>query len=154
MAFAVAVRPGVGRVDNDGVVGNAEFVQHIEYLTDVAVMVDHRVAVGRLPQSRLADALRLGVGEHMHVGEVAPDEERRARGVLALDVVDSGVRDLIVDGLDALLVQRTGVLDGLLTDRAVLRASVSVETSSVASHFSTPRGRASSYSIGNWSLCG
>ena len=66
-------------------------------------------------------ALRLGVGERVHVREVAPDEERRARGVLALDVIDRDVDDLVVDGLHPLLVQRPGVFDGLLADRPVLR---------------------------------
>lgn len=57
----------------------------------------------------------------MHVGEVAPDEEPLARGVLALYVIDCGVSDLVIDGHHPLLVQRPGVLDGLLADRSVLR---------------------------------
>ncbi len=42
-------------------------------------------------------------------------------GVLALDVVDGRVGDVVVDGLHPLGVQRPGVLDDLLADRAVLR---------------------------------
>ena len=41
--------------------------------------------------------------------------------VLALDVVDGGVGDVVVDGLHPLRGQRAGVLDGLLADRAELR---------------------------------
>jgi hypothetical protein len=41
--------------------------------------------------------------------------------VLALDVVDGEFGDLVVDGFHALLVERAGVLDGLLADRAELR---------------------------------
>ena len=41
--------------------------------------------------------------------------------VLALDVVDGGVGDVVVDGLHPLRGQRPGVLDGLLADRSVLR---------------------------------
>ena len=63
-----AVRPGVhvgavvGRIHDEGVVGDAELVEIVEHLADVFVMVDHRVVVGRLPASRLPFALRLGVG--------------------------------------------------------------------------------------------
>ena len=100
---------------------NSEFVEHVEHLPGVTVVVDHRVVVRRLPQPRLAQALRLGVGEDMHVGEVAPREERVARRVLSSDVVDGGVGDLVVDGLHPLSVEWPGVLDGLLAGRTVLR---------------------------------
>ena len=89
-----AVRPGVhvravvGGVDDDGVLGDAEFVEQVEQLPDVAVVVDHRVVVGRLPAPRLAEALRLGVRPEVHVGHVHPDEERGARLVLALDEIE------------------------------------------------------------------
>ena len=49
----VGVRAVVGAVDDDGVVGDAEFVEEIEQLADIAVMVDHRVVVGRLPAAGL-----------------------------------------------------------------------------------------------------
>ena len=52
---AVAVRPVVGAVDDDGVLGDAEFVEAVEQLTDVAVVVDHRVVVARLPKPGLPD---------------------------------------------------------------------------------------------------
>ena len=64
-----AVRPGVhvravvGRIHDEGVVGDAELVEIVERLADVLVVVDHRVVIGRLPASRLPDALWLGVGE-------------------------------------------------------------------------------------------
>ena len=89
---AVAVRAVVGGVDDDGVVGDAEFVEHVEHGADVAVVVDHRVVVLGLPQPGLSLALRLGVGVEVHVGEVAPHEERVARVVLPLDVVDGARR--------------------------------------------------------------
>ena len=116
----VAVRAVVGGVDDDGVVGDAEVVEHVEHRADVLVVVDHRVVVLGLPQPGLALAPGLQVCVQVHVGEVAPDEERVARLVLALDVVDGAVGDVVVDGLHPLGGQRAGVLDGLLADRAEL----------------------------------
>ena len=40
------------RVDDDGVVGDAELVEQVEQLADVLVVVDHRVVVRRLPPAR------------------------------------------------------------------------------------------------------
>ena len=54
----VHVRPVVGRVHHDRVVGDPELVEQVEQLADVLVVVDHRVVVGRLPAAGLADALR------------------------------------------------------------------------------------------------
>ena len=70
----VHVRAIVGAVDDDGVVGDAEFVDLLQNFADVFVMIDHRIVVGRLPPSGLADALLLGVGPQVHVGEVDPHE--------------------------------------------------------------------------------
>ena len=82
-----AVRPGVhmravvGRIHDERVVRDAGFVEEVERLADVLVMVDHRVVIGRLPASRLPLVFRLGVSEGVHVGRVEPDEERLARVV-------------------------------------------------------------------------
>ena len=79
-----AVRPGVhvravvGAVHDERVVRDAQVVQRLEDRADVLVVVDHGVVVRALPAPRLADALRLGVGAEVHVGEVHPDEERLA----------------------------------------------------------------------------
>ncbi len=89
---AVAVRSVVGGVDDDGVVGDAEFVEHVEHRAHVLVVVDHRVVVLRLPHPGLAPAPGLDVRVEVHVGEVAPHEERVARVVLPLDVVDGARR--------------------------------------------------------------
>ena len=75
----VHVRPVVGRVDDDRVLGDPELVELVEQRADVPVVVDHRVVVGRLPAAGLADALGLRVRPEVHVGRVDPDEERRAR---------------------------------------------------------------------------
>ena len=76
------MRAVVGRVHDEGVVGDAELVEIVEHLADVLVVVDHRVVIGRLPAARLPEALGLGVGAEMHVGRVEPDEERLAGVVL------------------------------------------------------------------------
>ena len=85
----VHVRPVVGAVDDDRVLGDAELVDQVEQLADVAVVIDHRVVVLRLPAPGLADAFRLGVGAQVHVRGVHPHEERRPRLVLAPDEVDA-----------------------------------------------------------------
>jgi hypothetical protein len=71
----------------------------------------HHVVVVAL--AALAAMLVGDVGAQMHRGGVVPKEERL---VLVMALVDEGERmfgHLVVDGLHALLGQRTGVLDGL-----------------------------------------
>ncbi len=83
------MRPVVGGVDDDRVVGDAQLVEQVEQLADVLVVVDHRVVVRRLPAPGLTHALRLRVRVDVHVGHVHPDEERGAAVVLAPDEVDA-----------------------------------------------------------------
>ena len=59
------MRAVVGRVHDEGVVGDAELVEIVQHLADVLVVVDHGVVIGRLPASRLPKALGLGVGLEM-----------------------------------------------------------------------------------------
>ena len=117
----VPVRAVVGRVHDEGVVGDAELVEQVEHLADVLVVVDHGVVIGRLPAPGLAQALRLGVREQVHVRGVEPDEERLAGLVLPLDEVLGGGDELVVAGLHPLLGERAGVLDLLLADPAPAR---------------------------------
>ena len=114
----VHVRPVVGAVDDDRVVGDAELVELVEQRADDLVVVDHRVVVRRLPAPGLPDALRLRVRAQVHVGGVQPDEERRLGRVLAVDEVERVLEHLVVDRLHPLLGQRPGVLDPLLADAA------------------------------------
>ena len=107
---AVHVRAVVGRVHDERVVRDLEIVQHLEDLADVLVVVDHGVVVRALESSRLADALRLGVGAEVHVGEVHPHEGRLAGRVHPLDEVHRAGGDVVVDGLHPLRGQRAGVL--------------------------------------------
>ncbi len=119
-----AVRPRVhvwavvGRVHDERVVGDAELVEQVEHLSDIFIVIDHRVVVPRLPLAGLADALRLGVREKMHVRRVEPDEERLARLVLAADEILGRVAEFVVAVFHALLRERARVLDLLLADAA------------------------------------
>ena len=115
---AVHVRTVVGAVHDEGVVRDAQIVQRLEDRTDILVVVDHGVVVRALPAPRLADALRLGVGAEVHVGEVHPDKGRLAGRVLPPDEVCGPVGNVVVDGFHPLLRQRAGVLAHLLADLA------------------------------------
>lgn len=107
----------VGAVDDHGVLGDTQIVERVKHLADVFVVVDHRVVIPGLPAPGLAHALRFGVGEQMHVGEVQPDEKRRVGTVLTVDEIDAGGGDVIVDSFHPLSGQRARVFDALLTHR-------------------------------------
>ena len=102
-----AVGPGerlgavVGGVDHDGVVGDAEVVELLQELADLAVVLDHAVGIDAEPGL----ALRLGLeaGPDVHAGRIEPDEERLLVLVRAVDEVERGVEELLVDRLHALL---------------------------------------------------
>ena len=114
---------------------DAELVQLVQQHADVPVVVDHRVVVRRLPSPGLPAALRLGVRSKMHVGGVEPDKERRFGLVLAVDEVDGGLQELVVDGLHPLLGQWAGVLDatvGVAVDHSA-RAEALAEVGEVLS---------------------
>ena len=75
----VHVRAVVGRVEDDGVVGDAQVVEGLEQLADVAVVLDHAVGVlGPGGQARRAAPLGRDVGAEVHPGAVVPAEERLA----------------------------------------------------------------------------
>ena len=107
------MRAVVGRVHDEGVVGDAEFVQEVQQDADRLVVVDHDVMVLGLPAAGLAQALRLGVGAEVHVRGVEPHEEGHAGVIVTLDEVDGLLEHFVVDRLHTLLGQRTGVDDGL-----------------------------------------
>ena len=117
----VHVRPVVGAVDDDRVLGEAELVELVQQRADDLVVVDHRVVVGRLPAPRLPDALRLRVRAEVHVGRVEPAEERRVGCGLAIEEVERVLEHLVVDRLHPLLRQRPRVLDPLAADAPVAR---------------------------------
>src|SRR5262249_55087134 len=117
-----AVGPGerlgavVGGVDDDRVVGDAEIVELLEQLTDLAVMLHHAIRIDAEPG--LALGRRLEPGPDVHARRVEPDEERLAVAHGAVDELRCGLQELFVDRLHALLGERAGVLAFLLAPRA------------------------------------
>ena len=107
---------------HDGVVGDAEVVELLEQLADVAVVLDHAVGVfGPGGQPRLVAMLGAHMSAQVHAGAVEPAEERLVGLGLPLDEVDARRPSLVVDRLHALAGQRAGVLDRLLADPAAAR---------------------------------
>ena len=119
------LRAVVGRVHHDRVVGDAEFVDLVEQLADVAVVLDHAVRIHA--QAGLALRLLLQVREDVHPGRIPPAEEGLVVGHRLVDELQAGVEELFVDRLHALDGQRARVLD-------LLRPSA------FAQLCSTPRG--------------
>ena len=115
------MRPVVGGVHNNRVVGNPKLVQLVEQRAHDFVVINHRVVVRGLPAPGLAEAFRLRVSHEVHVCGVEPDKERRTRSMLAIDEVEPMLQHLVVDSLHALLRQRSGVLDPLPADSTPAR---------------------------------
>ena len=112
------VRPGVvvhavvGRVHDDGVVGDAKFVDLVQHHADVLVVRDHHVVVVAL--AALALVLFRAVSAEVHRRGVVPDEERRLPSAWASSMkLQSVLRRLVIDGFHALDGQSAGVLDRL-----------------------------------------
>ena len=120
-----AVGPGerlgavVGGVDHDRVVGDAEIVELLQKLADLAVMLHHAVGIDAEPG--LALRLRLEPRPDVHAARIEPDEERLLVPVRAVDEVDRGFEEFLVDRLHALLGERSGVLAFLLAPGAEAR---------------------------------
>ncbi len=128
----------VGGVHDDGVVGDAQFLELLEQLADHGVVLDH--AVGVNAEAGLALALWLEVRPDVHAGGVPPDEERLAVLVRLVHEVQRALGDLFVDRLHALLGQRAGVLARSACPTAKAWVGGGDCPLSVAVHFKTPRG--------------
>ena len=105
------MRAVVGAVEDEGVVGDSQFVQELQQLADVHVVLDH--AVGVLVLTGDPAELGLDVRAEVHAGSVPPAEERLAGLHLAPDEVDGRVGRVVVDRLHPLPGERAGVLDPL-----------------------------------------
>ena len=70
------MRTVVGRIEHQGVVGDAEVVELLEQLADVPVMQHHGVGIFVL--TRDAAILVGDMGAEMHMRAVPPHEERLA----------------------------------------------------------------------------
>src|SRR3954451_2916585 len=109
---SVVLRSVVGRVHDNGVVGDSQFVELVEDHPDLLVMDDHAIAIRVL--SALAEVLFRDMGPKMHSRRVIPQEERLLLFCLLLHPFESAVGNLFVDGFHALLGQRSGINAGLL----------------------------------------
>jgi len=105
----VHVRAVIGGVEDNGVIGNAEVIQHLQEFSHVHVMFYH--AVGIFILTRDAAQFLLHVGTKVHAGTVPPTEEGFTRLGLALNEVNGGIYGFIIHGLHAFFGQGAGVLD-------------------------------------------
>ncbi|MCY1415003.1 hypothetical protein D9M71_304700 [compost metagenome] len=118
---SAAIRPAeflgsvIGRVYDDGVVGNAQVIQLFQQLADLPVVLDHAIRVQANP--RLALGLFLQVGPDMHARTVEPDEKRLVGFVRLVDEVLGGLHQFVVDGFHTLARQGTGVFDLAVSER-------------------------------------
>ena len=85
-------------------------------LADLAVMFHHAVRIDAKPG--LALGFGLEAGPDVHAARIEPDEERLLVAVGAVDEIDRGVEEFLVDRLHALLGERAGVLAFLLAPGA------------------------------------
>ncbi len=109
---AVYVRAVVGAVHDERVVSDAEVIELLEQLAHSLVVIDHRVVVGRLPATGLAQAFGFGVRAKVHVSCVEPYEKWLAGLMRAVDEVQRRGQELpLITCLHALLRQWTGILD-------------------------------------------
>ena len=113
--------PVVAGINDDGVVRDTHVVQGLEQRADGVVVLEHAVDVFAVAMRVAAAMIGANVGSQVHARGIEPAEERLARGLLPLHVVDGRGRCLVVDRLHALLGQRARVLDGLLADLAEAR---------------------------------
>src|SRR6185312_16901508 len=84
----------IRRVDDDRVVGDTKIVKRLEKFADVAVVLDHAVAVLVVRHTALTPHRVAHMREGMHAGRVEPTEKRFLRLDLTLDEIDCGVSGL------------------------------------------------------------
>ncbi|MNQ52227.1 hypothetical protein D3C85_662330 [compost metagenome] len=112
---SAAIRPAeflgsvIGRVYDDGVVGDSQIIQLFQQLTDLAVVLDHAVGIQANP--RLALGLFLQVSPDVHACAVEPDEEGFVSLVRLVDEVLGSLHQFVVDGFHTLARQGAGVFD-------------------------------------------
>ncbi len=117
-----AIRPGVhmravvGGIHHDRIFGDAQFIQVVQHLANLFIVLDHDIMVERLPAAGLSEYFFRRVDVEMHPGGVKPDEERLVVIVGAPDEVLGRRQELGIAGFHAFPGQRAGVFDLLLAD--------------------------------------
>ncbi len=80
------MRTVIGGVEDEGIIGNAEVIQHLQEFSHVHVMLYHAVGIFILTGD--AAQFFLYVGTKVHTGTVPPAEKGLTRLGLALDEVN------------------------------------------------------------------
>jgi binding-protein-dependent transport system inner membrane component len=114
----------VGPINDDGVVGNTELVDHLEQVPNMTVVFEHAIDV--FAETAAALIFRPDMGVEMHARAVPRAEERSTGLSLSPDEVDGCIGRLVVDRLHAFLAEWSGILNGLATDLAKTRVDRSV----------------------------
>ena len=111
------MRTIVSAVHNDGVVGDAQFVNLVEDCTNVLIVIDHGIVIFALPSPGLSQAFRFDMSAKMHVSEIHPDKERFPGLVLFFNKVCRSCCEVIINDLHAFFSQWSGILDILCSIR-------------------------------------
>ena len=107
-------------IHHDGVVGDAQFVEVIEQLTDHHVVTNHSVVIETLTGE--AALIVSGVGEEVHPCRVVPDKEWLALVNSAGHEVERSQLELAINRLHSLTRQRARV-DNVTIRKAVNNAT-------------------------------
>ena len=110
------MRSIVSAINDNRVVGNFQLIEKIDNLSDILIMVDHRVMVETLKFSGLPKTLWLGVCPSMHVGEIDPREKGLSSFDFSLDEFLCSGNDFVIDRFHSFFGERTCVFDDLLSD--------------------------------------
>ena len=108
---SVVVGAVVGRILDDGVVGDAKVVDELKQFAHHHVVLDHAVAVFVLPGD--ADMLRLHVRAEVHARAIPPSIEGLALLHLTRDEIFGGSQEFFINSLHPLFGQRAEIFDGL-----------------------------------------
>src|SRR5271157_2273352 len=117
------LRAVVGGEDDDGVLLEPVVLELLHDRADDVVELGHSGFVDGPAVLWRAQLLVLfrEMGYHVHPGRIQPEEERLAIAPGLVEKLERVLEDLVVHGLHAIRVQRTGVLDALPADLAPAR---------------------------------
>ena len=109
VGIGVGLGTVVGRVDDDGVVGDTQIIELVEQLAHVMVVLHQAISVEAV--AGLAIPFRRQACPHMHARGVKPDKERLVVLVRLVDEFYCGIGKFLVDGFHALARQWSRILN-------------------------------------------
>ena len=83
------MRAVVGRIEDDGIVGDTEIVDRLQQLADIVVVLQHSIEI--FADAAAAPHGFTHMGVEVHPCRVPPAEERFVRLNFPLDKIDGGV---------------------------------------------------------------